>query len=220
MKLNFEKMNGLLPAIAQDAKSGEVLMLGFMNEEAYTQTIQSGLMTYYSRTRQKLWTKGEQSGHTLSVKSCSIDCDQDTLLFQVEAKGPTCHLGEPSCFGTTKAKKSLHFLNELEAIIEQRRIENDESSYTLRLLNSGLRRVAQKVGEEGVETALALATGSREECIEESADLLFHLLVGLSSRGVHLSEVSHCLELRHQSQSRAKAVGVPDAVKADRISAL
>ena len=205
-----------MPAIAQDVKSGQILMLGFMNEEAYNQTIQSGLMTFFSRTRQKLWTKGETSGHSLKVKSWSSDCDQDTLLFQVEATGPTCHLGNPNCFKDSLFNPSLRFLGELESIIEQRRAQNDESSYTLKLLNSGLRRVAQKVGEEGVETALALVSASREECIEESADLIFHLLVGLSSRGIELSEVSHCLELRHQSQNKAKET-IDRSLTADRI---
>lgn len=204
MKLDFDKMDGLLPAIAQDLKSGKVLMLGFMNEEAYRKTIESGCMTFYSRTRQRLWTKGESSGNTLKVQSWSSDCDQDTLLFQVEANGPTCHLGETSCFRYLTQAKALAFLGQLEDIIELRRSQNTDSSYTAKLLNSDPRRLAQKIGEEGVETALAMVSGTREECIEESADLIFHLMLGLRSRGIGLSEVSACLEQRHEAQNRAQ----------------
>ena len=195
--LDFDKVDGLMPAIVQDADTGRVLMLGYMNRDALEKTHATGHVTFFSRSRQRLWTKGETSGNTLELVSLNADCDRDTLLVQAIPHGPTCHLGTDTCWGD-EVKPAVGFLGELERVIESRADADPESSYTARLLNKGVKRCAQKVGEEGVEVALAATAGDREELINESADLLYHLLVTLGARDVSLEEVCQQLESRHR----------------------
>jgi phosphoribosyl-ATP pyrophosphohydrolase/phosphoribosyl-AMP cyclohydrolase len=197
-RLDWPKGNGLLPAIVQHWLTGEVLMLGYMNAAALAQTRASGHVTFYSRSRQRLWTKGESSGHVLALKSLRIDCDADSLLIQAAPHGPTCHLGTSSCFGdSADVRPPLAFLAELDALVAQRHAERPEGSYTTRLFDSGIRRIAQKVGEEGVETALAAVVQDDEALLGEAADLLFHLTVALRARGLSLGEVVGVLSERH-----------------------
>jgi phosphoribosyl-ATP pyrophosphohydrolase/phosphoribosyl-AMP cyclohydrolase len=195
-QLDWAKSNGLLPAIVQHYLTGEVLMLGYMNAEALAQTQSSGYVTFYSRSKQRLWTKGESSGHVLQVKSIRADCDADTLLVQADPQGPTCHLGTTSCFGDT-ARPPLGFLAELDALVASRKAELPEGSYTTRLFSGGTRRIAQKVGEEGVETALAAVTQGDDDLLGEAADLVFHLMVLLRARGFGLADVTEVLIKRH-----------------------
>ena len=195
-QLDWGKSNGLLPAIVQHYLTGEVLMLGYMNAEALAQTQSSGHVTFYSRSKQRLWTKGESSGHVLQVKSIRVDCDADTLLVQAEPQGPTCHLGTSSCFGDT-ARPPLGFLAELDALVASRKAELPEGSYTTRLFSGGTRRIAQKVGEEGVETALAAVAQGDDDLLGEAADLVFHLTVLLRARGFGLADVTEVLIKRH-----------------------
>jgi phosphoribosyl-AMP cyclohydrolase / phosphoribosyl-ATP pyrophosphohydrolase len=195
-RLDWSKSGGLLPAIVQHWLTGEVLMLGYMNAEALAQTQAIGNVTFYSRSKQRLWMKGESSGHVLEVKSIRVDCDADTLLVFAEPHGPTCHLGTTSCFGDT-AQPPLGFLAELDALVEKRKALLPEGSYTTRLFNSGTRRIAQKVGEEGVETALAGVAQGDEELLSEAADLIFHLTVLLRARGYGLADVTRVLVERH-----------------------
>lgn len=195
-RLDWAKSDGLLPAIVQHWLSGEVLMLGYMNAEALAQTQASGKVTFYSRGKQRLWTKGESSGHVLALKSIRIDCDADTLLVQAEPRGPTCHLGTSSCFGEA-VQPPLGFLAELDALVAQRHVERPEGSYTTRLFEGGIRRMAQKVGEEGVETALAAVAQDDGEMLGEAADLIFHLTVVLRARGLSLTDVAALLAKRH-----------------------
>jgi phosphoribosyl-ATP pyrophosphohydrolase/phosphoribosyl-AMP cyclohydrolase len=194
-KLAWEKGDGLLPAIIQHAVSGEVLMLGFMNEEALTATETSGRVTFYSRSKGRLWTKGETSHHFLNVVEIAIDCDHDTLLILAKPEGPTCHLNTSSCFSPTASR--LVFLYELEQLLAQRKQADPESSYTARLYASGTKRIAQKVGEESIETALAAMAQDREELTNEAADLMYHLLVLLQDQGLDMDAVVHCLKQRH-----------------------
>ena len=196
--LDFDKVDGLMPAIVQDADTGRVLMLGYMNREALEKTQATGHVTFFSRSRQRLWTKGETSGNTLELVSLNADCDRDTLLVQAVPHGPTCHLGTDTCWGD-EVNPAAGFLAELERVIESRADADPESSYTARLLNKGVKRCAQKVGEEGVEVALAATAGDREELINESADLLYHLLVVLNAGAVSLDEVLATLIDRHAS---------------------
>ena len=195
-RLDWAKGDGLLPAIVQHWLSGEVLMLGYMNAEALAQTQASGKVTFYSRSKQRLWTKGESSGHVLVLKGIRIDCDADTLLVQAEPHGPTCHLGTSSCFGDA-VQPPLGFLAELDALVAQRHAERPDGSYTTSLFEGGIRRMAQKVGEEGVETALAAVAQDDAELLGESADLIFHLTVVLRARGLSLSDVAALLAKRH-----------------------
>lgn len=192
MNLNWNKENGLIPAIIQDSESREILMLGYMNEESYRQTQQTGLVTFFSRTRQALWKKGETSGNTLEVTQISADCDQDALLVSVKPTGPTCHRQTESCF-----ENEFEFLTELEAIIENRMTTRPEGSYIAKLLQSGTNRVIQKVGEEAVEAIIAAKNEDPEELGNEAADLLFHLMVLLQLKGLSLSEVVKKLKNRH-----------------------
>jgi phosphoribosyl-ATP pyrophosphohydrolase/phosphoribosyl-AMP cyclohydrolase len=194
--LDWPKGDGLLPAIVQHWLSGEVLMLGYMNAEALAATQASGKVTFWSRSKQRLWTKGESSGHVLALKSIRIDCDADTLLVQAEPHGPTCHLGTSSCFGED-ARPPLGFLAELDALVAQRHAERPQGSYTTRLFEGGTRRIAQKVGEEGVESALAAVAQGDEELLGEAADLLFHLTVLLRARGLSLADTVAVLAQRH-----------------------
>jgi phosphoribosyl-ATP pyrophosphohydrolase/phosphoribosyl-AMP cyclohydrolase len=198
-RLDWSKGDGLLPAIVQHAHTGEVLMLGYMNAEALAQTEASGHVTFYSRSKQRLWTKGESSGHVLVLKSIRIDCDADTLLVQAEPHGPTCHTGTSSCFGErSDVRPPLGFLAELDALVAQRHAERPEGSYTTSLFEGGIRRMAQKVGEEGVETALAAVVQGDDELLGEAADLIFHLMVALRARGLSLKEVVGVLGERHR----------------------
>lgn len=197
--LDWSKDNGLLPAIVQHWRSGEVLMLGYMNADALAQTRNSGHVTFYSRSKQRLWTKGETSGHVLTLKSIRIDCDADTLLIQADPHGPTCHTGSSSCFGdSAEVRPPLGFLAELDALVAQRHAERPEGSYTTTLFSGGIRRIAQKVGEEGVETALAAVVQGDEELLGEAADLIFHLTVALRARDLSLADVATVLAHRHR----------------------
>lgn len=195
-RLDWTKSEGLLPAIVQHWLTGEVLMLGYMNTEALAQTQASGKVTFYSRSKQRLWTKGESSGHVLLLKSIRVDCDADTLLIQANPQGPTCHLGTRSCFGDA-VRPPLGFLAELDLLVASRKAELPEGSYTTKLFSSGTRRIAQKVGEEGVETALAAVTQGDDELLSEAADLIFHLTVLLRARGFGLADVTRVLAERH-----------------------
>lgn len=199
-RLDWAKGDGLLPAIVQHWLSGEVLMLGYMNAEALAQTQTSGKVTFYSRSKQRLWTKGESSGHVLTLKLIRIDCDADTLLVQADPHGPTCHLGTSSCFGEA-VQPPLGFLAELDALVAQRHAERPEGSYTATLFEGGMRRMAQKVGEEGVETALAAVVQDDAELLGEAADLIFHLTVVLRARGLSLADVTALLTKRHNMRS-------------------
>ena len=197
MKIDFEKGGGLVPAIVQDAKTEQVLMLGYMNEASLTKTQDTGLVTFYSRSRQELWTKGETSGNTLRLKSITVDCDNDTLLVRAIPTGPTCHEGTVSCFGD-KGPEGLGFLSYLEDLIEDRKTADADSSYTASLLQGPLRRAAQKVGEEGVETALAAVAETEDELTSEAADLVYHLLVLLAAKDVKFESVITELKSRHK----------------------
>ncbi len=191
--LDWDKQGGLLPAIVQDAATQRVLMLGYMNREALHITLDTRRVTFYSRSRQCLWSKGETSGHTLDLVSMQPDCDDDTLLVQVHPNGPTCHLGAASCFSGAPANT----LSDLDALIATRERERPEGSYTTRLFAAGVRRIAQKVGEEGVETALAAVVQDDAAVLGESADLVYHLLVLLRARGLSFDAVSQVLLERH-----------------------
>lgn len=204
--LDWDKGGGLLPAIVQDARSGAVLMLGYMNRAALAATQSSGRVTFWSRSKGRLWTKGESSGHFLKVKQIAADCDGDTLLVSAEPTGPACHLGTPTCWGKDapqSAAERLAFLGELEHVIEQRIASRSEGSYTAKLLAEGTRRIAQKVGEEGLELALAAVVQSDQEIIGEAADLLFHTLLLLRVKGLSLSQIVAELQARHAERATA-----------------
>lgn len=212
MKIDFEKMNGLVPAIIQDATTKNVLMLGFMNEQAYQKTIETGHVTFWSRTRQTLWTKGETSGHYLNLVSIKNDCDNDTLLVKVNPIGPTCHTGTDTCWGEDNETNPLLFLNELQDFIYKRKEEMPEGSYTTSLFNKGINKIAQKVGEEALETVIEATNGTNEHLVYEAGDLLYHLLVMLTEKGLHISEVAEELQKRHdpnwdKKRREAKAKG-------------
>jgi phosphoribosyl-AMP cyclohydrolase / phosphoribosyl-ATP pyrophosphohydrolase len=196
-KLDWDKVNGLVPAIIQDAHDGRVLMLGYMNRAALERTLESGRITFFSRSKQRLWTKGETSGHVLDLVDIDCDCDRDTLLIQARPHGPTCHLGTTTCFGDSH-RPAIGQLARLEQIIKARSRAGSESSYTRKLLDAGPERCAQKVGEEGVEVALAAATGNKDKLAEEAADLLYHLLVCLKSAGSSLDQVLEVLQARER----------------------
>lgn len=195
-QLDWQKNGGLLPAIVQHAVSGEVLMLGYMNADALQATEQSGQVTFYSRSKQRLWTKGESSGHVLQLVSLYPDCDNDTLLILAHPKGPTCHNGTSSCFAP--ASSDGGFLYTLETLLGERKNADPHSSYTASLYASGTKRIAQKVGEEGVETALAATVHDKEELTNEAADLVYHLLVLLQDQELDLSRVIGRLRERHR----------------------
>lgn len=195
-QLDFEKTGGLLPVVVQHAVSGEVLMLGYMNSEALVRTQETGKVTFYSRTKQRLWTKGETSGNFLNVVSITPDCDNDTLLVLANPIGPTCHKGTSSCFGDVHHQ--WHFLYQLEQLLAERKHADPSSSYTAKLYASGTKRIAQKVGEEGVETALAATVNDREELTNEASDLMYHLLVLLQDQELDLGKVIENLRGRHK----------------------
>ncbi|MBJ2118028.1 bifunctional phosphoribosyl-AMP cyclohydrolase/phosphoribosyl-ATP diphosphatase HisIE [Proteus penneri] len=195
-QLDWEKVDNLMPVIIQNAISGDVLMLGYMNKEALDVSLKSGNVTFYSRTKQRLWTKGETSGNFLKLVNIYPDCDNDTLLILANPIGPTCHNGTESCFAP--AQSQWGFLYELENILRERKKASPDSSYTARLYASGTKRIAQKVGEEGVETALAATVNDKEELRNEASDLLYHLMVLLQNQSLSLSDVISCLQERHK----------------------
>jgi len=199
-QLDWSKGDGLLPVVVQHWLTGEVLMLGYMNADALATTQATGHVTFFSRSKQRLWTKGETSGNVLALKSLRMDCDADTLLVTAEPHGPTCHNGTSSCFGDG-VRPVGGFLAELDALIARRYAERPECSYTTRLFEGGIRRMAQKVGEEGVETALAAVAQDDEALLGEAADLIFHLLVTLRARGLGLSDVIDVLAQRHAERA-------------------
>ncbi len=198
MELDFEKMNGLIPAIIQDNYTQKVLMLGFMNKEAYEKTMETGKVTFFSRTKNRLWTKGEESGNFLHVVSVKADCDNDTLLIMVHPEGPVCHNGTDTCWGD-KNEQDIMFLKELQDFIDRRRQEMPEKSYTTSLFNSGVNKMAQKVGEEAVETILEACNGTDERLIYEGADLLYHLIVLLTYKGYRIEDLARELKERHSA---------------------
>lgn len=198
MELDFEKMNGLIPAIIQDNYTQKVLMLGFMNKEAYEKTMETGKVTFFSRTKNRLWTKGEKSGNFLHVVSVKADCDNDTLLIMVHPEGPVCHKGTDTCWGD-KNEQDIMFLKELQDFIDRRRQEMPEKSYTTSLFNSGVNKMAQKVGEEAVETILEACNGTDERLIYEGADLLYHLIVLLTYKGYRIEDLARELKVRHSA---------------------
>ena len=197
MKIDFEKMGGLVPAIIQDAKTRKVLMLGFMNEEAYEKTIETKRVTFWSRSRQCLWTKGETSGNFLNMVSMKIDCDNDTLLIQVNPMGPTCHKGTDTCWGEENDYNPILFLTELQDFINKRKEDMPEGSYTTALFNKGTKRIAQKVGEEALETVIEAVSGTNEKLVYEASDILYHLIVLLADKGLRIEDVAAELLKRH-----------------------
>lgn len=207
--LDFDKGGGLLPAIVQHARTGAVLMLGYMNREALHETLTRRRVVFFSRSRQRLWEKGESSGHTLQLAAVRADCDRDTLLVTALPAGPVCHLGTATCFGDDPPAQAapLPFLQTLEAVIERRIAERPDDSYTARLYASGPKRIAQKVGEEGLEVALAAVAESEDALVGESADLLYHLLLLLQSRGLRFEQVIAQLESRHHARADGAAGG-------------
>ena len=212
MKIDFEKMDGLVPAIIQDATTRQVLMLGFMNEEAYQKTLDTGHVTFWSRTRQTLWSKGETSGHFLNLVDMKIDCDNDTLLVRVHPVGPTCHTGTDTCWGETNDDNPLLFLAELQSFIDQRKQQMPEGSYTTKLFKDGINKIAQKVGEEALETVIEATNGTAEHLVYEASDLLYHLIVLLADKGLRIEDVAEELHRRHdpnwdKQRREAKAAG-------------
>lgn len=191
-------MNGLIPAIIQDNYTQKVLMLGFMNKEAYEKTVETGKVTFFSRTKNRLWTKGEQSGNFLHVVSIKADCDNDTLLIMVHPDGPVCHTGTDTCWGE-KNEQDIMFLKELQDFIDRRHQEMPEKSYTTSLFNSGVNKMAQKVGEEAVETVIEACNGTDERLIYEGADLLYHLIVLLTYKGYRIEDLARELKERHSA---------------------
>jgi len=196
-ELDFEKDGGLIPAVVQDADSGAVLMLGYMNRQALDATLARRRVVFFSRSKGRLWEKGETSGSRLELVEISADCDRDALLVTARPNGPTCHLGVSSCFGDAMPT-GLAFLKELERIIEQRAEARAESSYTARLMAAGIKRIGQKVAEEGLEVALSGVSGTEQEVVSEAADLMYHLLVLLRVRGLRLAKVVEELRERHE----------------------
>ena len=198
MNIDFNKMNGLVPAIIQDSITKNVLMLGFMNEEAYKKTLATKRVTFYSRSRQCLWTKGETSGNYLELVSMKPDCDNDTLLVKVIPHGPTCHKGTDTCWGEENKRNSILFLSELQDFINRRYQEMPEKSYTTSLFKDGTNRMAQKVGEEALEAVIEAVSGNDERLIYECSDLFYHLIVLLTSKGLRIEQVAAELAERHQ----------------------
>lgn len=197
MDINFEKMNGLVPCIVQDATTAKVLMLGFMNEEAYKKTVETRLVTFYSRTRRCLWTKGETSGNFLHVASIKADCDNDTLLVEATPDGPVCHKGTDTCWGEENKANPILFLSELQDFIDRRHKEMPEGSYTTSLFKDGINRMAQKVGEEALEAVIEAVNGTDERLVYEGADLLYHLIVVLTAKGLRIEDLARELQARH-----------------------
>lgn len=197
MEIDFKKMGGLVPAIIQDVVTKNVLMLGFMNEEAYQKTIATGKVTFWSRGRQCLWTKGETSGNYLNLVSIANDCDHDTLLVKVHPDGPTCHTGTDTCWGEDNTLNPILFLSELQDFINKRHEEMPEDSYTTSLFRKGVNKMAQKVGEEAVETIIEATNGTNEKLVYEASDMLYHLIVLLTSKGLRIEDLAQELAKRH-----------------------
>ena len=200
MKIDFDKLGGLVPAIIQDARTKNVLMLGFMNQEAYEKTVETGKVTFWSRTRNTLWTKGETSGNYLNVVSIQNDCDDDTLLIKVNPIGPTCHTGTDTCWGEVNENNPLFFLSELQDFIEKRKEEMPEGSYTTSLFRKGINKIAQKVGEEALETVIEATNGTNEQLVYEASDMFYHLIVMLTSKGLRIEDVANELRKRHDPE--------------------
>ena len=208
MTIDFDKMDGLVPAIIQDADTRQVLMLGFMNREAYDKTVATGKVTFWSRTRQTLWTKGETSGNFLDLVSIANDCDNDTLLVKVHPHGPTCHTGTDTCWGEENKpceaeqdkQESLRFISDLQDFIEKRKAEMPEGSYTTRLFRDGIAKISQKVGEEALETVIEAISGPDEKLVYEAGDMIYHLLVMLTARGLRIEDIADELRRRHDPQ--------------------
>jgi phosphoribosyl-ATP pyrophosphohydrolase/phosphoribosyl-AMP cyclohydrolase len=195
MTIDFNKSDGLVPVIIQDEQTLEVLMLGYMNQEAYDKTVKENIVTFFSRSKNRLWTKGETSNNFLHVKSIALDCDNDTLLIKVKADGPTCHTGARSCFNT---EYNQNFILQLEQIVKDRYENPKEGSYVNKLREKGLNKIAQKVGEEAVETVIAALAQTETDMINESSDLVFHLIVLLREKGISLETIAKNLESRHK----------------------
>ena len=197
-QLDFEKMDGLIPAIIQDNTTNKVLMLGFMNEEAYLKTKETGKVTFYSRTKKRLWTKGEESGCFLNLVSITPDCDLDTLLIKVSPLGPVCHTGADTCWKETNREEDLYFLKYLQDFIDRRKEEMPEGSYTTSLFKKGIRKITQKVGEEAIETIIGAMADDDENFLYEGADLIYHLIVLLTYKGYRLEDLAQELKKRHK----------------------
>lgn len=197
MEIDFKKQGGLVPAIIQDNITDNVLMLGYMNEDAYEQTLKTGKVTFWSRSRQCLWTKGETSGNFLNLVSIKSDCDNDTLLVRVNPVGPACHLGTDTCWGEKNETNPLLFLTELQDFINKRHEEMPEGSYTTSLFKDGLNRMAQKVGEEALEAVIEATNGTNERLIYEASDMFYHLIVLLTSKGLRIEDIAKELQVRH-----------------------
>lgn len=212
MTIDFDKMGGLVPAIIQDAVTRKVLMLGFMSEEAYQKTLATKHVTFWSRSRNTLWTKGETSGNFLNLVDIKVDCDNDTLLVQAHPDGPTCHTGSDTCWGEQNDANPLLFLTELQDFINKRKQEMPEGSYTTSLFNKGINKIAQKVGEEALETVIEATNGTNDHLVYEASDLLYHLLVMLTEKGLRIEDVAAELQKRHdpnwdKKRREAKAKG-------------
>lgn len=197
MKIDFEKGGGLVPAIIQDIDTQKVLMLGYMNKDAYEQTLKTGKVTFFSRSKNRLWVKGETSGNFLNLQEIKCDCDNDTLLVLVRPNGPTCHKGTDTCWGETNEKNVLLFLTELQNFIDKRKQEMPEGSYTTTLFKDGINRISQKVGEEALETVIEAVNGTNERIIYEGADLLYHLIVLLTYKDLRFETLVEELKSRH-----------------------
>ena len=197
MKIDYEKCGGLVPAIIQDAVTKNVLMLGYMNQEAFDKTIATKKVTFWSRSRECLWTKGETSGNYLNLVSIAVDCDNDTLLIKVLPDGPTCHKGTDTCWGEDNESNPLLFLTELQDFIDKRHKEMPEGSYTTSLFKDGINRIAQKVGEEALETVIEATTGNKEKLVYEASDLIYHLIVLMTSKELRIEEIATELQKRH-----------------------
>ncbi len=214
MTIDFDKMGGLVPAIIQDAQTLRVLMLGFMNKDAYEKTVETGKVTFWSRSRNCLWTKGETSGNFLHVVEILNDCDQDTLLIKAHPDGPTCHTGADTCWNEDNTEKNpLLFLSELNDFIEKRHREMPEGSYTTKLFMQGINKIAQKVGEEALETVIEATNGTNEQIVYEASDLLYHLIVLLTDKGLRIEDIAEELHRRHdpewdKKRRQAKAAGL------------
>jgi phosphoribosyl-ATP pyrophosphohydrolase/phosphoribosyl-AMP cyclohydrolase len=215
MKIDFEKCGGLVPAIVQDAQTKNVLMLGYMNQEAYEKTLATKRVTFWSRSRNCLWTKGETSGNFLNLVDVKVDCDNDTLLVRANPDGPTCHTGTDTCWGEENKgfdHEPLSFLAELQDFIDRRHEEMPEGSYTTKLFKDGVNRIAQKVGEEALETVIEATNGSKEKLVYEASDMIYHLIVLLTSKGLRIEDVAAELQKRHdpnwdKKRREAKAAG-------------
>ena len=197
MTIDFEKSGGLVPAIIQDAHTKSVLMLGFRNKEAYDKTMETGKVTFWSRSRNCLWTKGETSGHFLHLVDIKNDCDNDTLLVKAIPDGPTCHTGTDTCWGEENTTSPLSFLSELQDFIEKRHQELPEGSYTTSLFRKGVNRIAQKVGEEALETVIEATNGTNDKMVYEASDMIYHLIVLLAEKGLRIEDVVRELQKRH-----------------------